>query len=85
MMPEVILMDINLPGISGLTALKILAGDAATAQIPVVAISANAMIRDIERGLEAGFFRYLTKPININEFIETLDLALECASARSVK
>jgi PleD family two-component response regulator len=59
----VILMDINLPGISGLTALKILAGDAATAHIPVVALSANAMPRDIEKGLEAGFFRYLTKPI----------------------
>ncbi len=85
MMPEVILMDINLPGISGITALKILAGDPATAHIPVVAISANAMTRDIERGLDAGFFRYLTKPIKVNEFIETLDLALECAEARSAQ
>ena len=55
-------MDINLPGISGIEALKILREDPATAHIPVVALSANAMPRDIEKGLEAGFFRYLTKP-----------------------
>ena len=60
--PDVILMDINLPGISGIEALKILREDPATAHIPVVALSANAMPRDIEKGLEAGFFRYLTKP-----------------------
>ena len=82
-MPEVILMDIHLPGISGLTALKILAGDPATAHIPVVAISANAMPRDVEKGLEAGFFRYLTKPIKVDEFMDTLDLALESARTRS--
>ena len=77
--PEVILMDINLPGISGVTALRILAADPATAHIPVIAVSANALPRDIERGLEAGFFRYLTKPIKLNEFLDTLDLALACA------
>jgi len=82
-MPEVILMDINLPGINGVVALKILAADPATAHIPVIAISANAMPRDIERGLEAGFFRYLTKPIKVDEFMHTLDLALDCARARS--
>jgi CheY-like chemotaxis protein len=82
-MPEVILMDINLPGINGVAALKILAADAATSHIPVIAISANAMPRDIERGLEAGFFCYLTKPIKVDEFMDTLDLALECARARS--
>ncbi len=78
-MPEIILMDINLPGISGLTALKLLAGDPATAHIPVIALSANAMPHDIEKGLQAGFFRYLTKPIKINEFMATLDLALAAA------
>jgi PAS domain S-box-containing protein len=77
--PEVILMDINLPGISGIQALKILRADPATAHIPVLAISANAMPHDIKRGLEAGFFRYLTKPIKINEFMEALDMALELA------
>ena len=75
--PDVILMDINLPGISGLTALRILAGDAKTAHIPVVALSANAMPHDIEKGLAAGFFRYLTKPIKLGEFLTALDLALE--------
>ncbi|OYZ62094.1 MAG: hybrid sensor histidine kinase/response regulator [Gallionellales bacterium 24-53-125] len=76
-MPEAILMDINLPGISGLQALKILRDDPATSHIPVIAISANAMQLDIEKGLESGFFRYLTKPININEFMHALDMALE--------
>ena len=73
-------MDINLPGISGIEALKILREDPATAHIPVVALSANAMPRDIEKGLQAGFFRYLTKPIKVNEFMETLDVALEFAA-----
>jgi len=75
--PDVILMDVNLPGISGIQALKILLDDPVTAHIPVIAISANAMPRDIDKGLEAGFFRYLTKPIKINEFINTLDDALK--------
>jgi CheY-like chemotaxis protein len=79
--PDVILMDINLPGISGLTALHILSEQAGTAQIPVVALSANAMPRDIEKGLLAGFFRYLTKPIKVGEFMDTLDLALADAQA----
>jgi PAS domain S-box-containing protein len=78
--PDVILMDINLPGISGTEAMLILAADPATAQIPVVALSANAMPRDIAKGLEHGFFRYLTKPIKVAEFLETLDLALTHAS-----
>jgi PAS domain S-box-containing protein len=77
--PDIILMDINLPGINGLTALRILREDAATAHIPVIALSANAMPRDIEKGLAAGFFRYLTKPIKVGEFMDTLDLALELA------
>ncbi|MDP3124651.1 MAG: response regulator, partial [Thiobacillus sp.] len=80
-LPEVILMDINLPGISGTQALKILREDPATAHIPVLALSANAMPRDIEKGLEAGFFRYLTKPIRINEFMQALNMALERAVA----
>jgi PAS domain S-box-containing protein len=77
--PTVILMDINLPGISGVEALKLLREDPATAHIPVVAISANAMARDIQMGLDAGFFRYLTKPIRVNEFMDTLNAALEFA------
>ncbi len=78
-LPDVILMDINLPGISGIQALKILREDPSTAHIPVLALSANAMLRDIEKGLEAGFFRYLTKPIKVNEFISALNEALKAS------
>jgi PAS domain S-box-containing protein len=81
--PDLILMDINLPGISGIRALKILAEDPITAHIPVIALSANAIPRDIEKGLEAGFFRYLTKPIKVDEFMKTLDLALVHAQAQA--
>ena len=80
--PEVILMDINLPGISGIQALKILREDPATAHIPVLAISANAMPHDIKKGLEAGFFRYLTKPIKVNEFMDALDHGAEICGKR---
>ena len=82
-LPDVILMDINLPGISGIKAMRILAEDPTTARTPVVALSATAMPRDIEKGLEAGFFRYLTKPIKVNEFMETLDAALTFAKVES--
>src|SRR6202166_1930239 len=81
--PDVLMLDINLPGISGLKALRILAEDPTTAHIPVVALSANAIPRDIQKGLEAGFFRYLTKPIKVNEFMATLDVALEFAKTQS--
>jgi CheY-like chemotaxis protein len=81
--PDVILMDINLPGISGIEALKILRDDPTTAHIPVVALSANAMPRDIERGLAAGFVSYLTKPIKIDEFLAALDAALGSGHAHA--
>ena len=75
--PDLILMDINLPGISGYDALRILRDDAKTATIPVLALSANAMPSDIAKGLNAGFLRYVTKPIKLDEFMEALDAALE--------
>ncbi|OGA59833.1 MAG: hybrid sensor histidine kinase/response regulator [Betaproteobacteria bacterium RIFCSPLOWO2_12_FULL_65_14] len=78
-LPEVILMDIHLPGISGIDAMKILRAGPATAHIPIIALSANAVPRDIERALEAGFFNYLTKPIKVNEFMDALDAALHFA------
>jgi signal transduction histidine kinase/CheY-like chemotaxis protein len=87
-LPDVILMDIHLPGMSGLDALQVLRGDPLTAHIPVVALSANAGPRDKSKGLEAGFFDYLTKPINVAAFLQSLDLAFadvtghaECDSA----
>ena len=84
-LPEVILLDINLPGISGIQTLSILRADPATAHIPVVALSANALPQDIEKGLAAGFFLYLTKPIKLNEFMEALDAALDYAQTTTAR
>jgi CheY-like chemotaxis protein len=78
----VILMDINLPGLSGIEAMKILHAGAATAHIPIIALSANAVPRDIEKSLEAGFFNYITKPIKVNEFMHALDVALVASRKR---
>ena len=76
-LPDVILMDINLPVVNGIQALKVLAREPATAGIPVIALSANAMPRDIEKGLEVGFFSYLTKPIKVDVFMAAVDAALQ--------
>jgi PAS domain S-box-containing protein len=84
LLPDLILMDINLPDISGVDALRILAKAKKTAHIPIIALSANAIPHDIERGLQAGFFRYLTKPIRVNEFMETLDIALKFAKDNAI-
>ncbi len=75
--PDVILLDINLPGINGIEALKILRADPLTAHIPIIAVSANALPRDIEMCLVLGFFDYLTKPIRLDAFERTVDLALQ--------
>jgi PAS domain S-box-containing protein len=75
-MPDVILMDINLPGISGIDAMTFLRADRLTAHIPIIALSANAVPRDIQKGLDAGFFNYITKPIMVHKFMEALDGAL---------
>ena len=74
--PDVILMDINLPGISGIEAKRILRADARTAHIPVIALTANAMQRDVKQGMATGFFQYLTKPIDLNVLLETINDAL---------
>jgi CheY-like chemotaxis protein len=76
MLPDLILMDINLPGISGLEALEMLQSETITSNIPVIAISANAMLTDTEKGINAGFFKYITKPIKVNELIEAINSAL---------
>jgi len=79
--PDMILMDINLPGISGLETLRRLRLDPSTAATPVMAISANAMPQAIETGLAAGFCCYLTQPIDIRELMESIDQTLEKAEA----
>ncbi len=79
--PDVVVLDINLPGMDGFEVLKRLKADPMTASIPVLALSANAMPRAAEKGLAAGFRRYLTKPIQIPEFLAALDEALETSNA----
>jgi signal transduction histidine kinase/DNA-binding NarL/FixJ family response regulator len=76
-LPDVILMDINLPGISGMDAMRILRADPRTAHIPVLALSANAVPRDIQNALAAGFLDYITKPILVSSFLQALDTALQ--------
>lgn len=75
--PDLILMDINLPGMDGFEALEVLKTDPSTRDIPVVALSANAMAQDIDRGKSAGFEYYLTKPINLQQLMEVLNTLLE--------
>ena len=82
-LPEVILMDINLPDISGIDAMRILRSDPTTHDIPVIAISANAMAHDVEKGRSAGFFDYLTKPIDVPEFMRSMDVALAFSKGTS--
>jgi|ERR1035438_2586722 PAS domain S-box-containing protein len=74
--PDLVIMDINLPGISGLEALVALRGFPETAAIPVIALTAAASERDKQRGREAGFFRYLTKPVKVDELVDALETLL---------
>jgi signal transduction histidine kinase/ActR/RegA family two-component response regulator len=83
--PRVILMDLHLPGMSGDDALKILRDDRRTAHIPVIAITAHAMPRDVAKGLAAGYFRYLTKPLLLDAFAEAIDSALAVASSSQAR
>lgn len=76
LLPDVIVMDINLPGLDGFQALEALKQMSATKDIPVIALSANVMPRDVERGRQAGFFKYLTKPLNIALTRQTISDAL---------
>ncbi|MFZ6742481.1 response regulator [Undibacterium sp. JH2W] len=81
-LPDIILMDINLPGIDGIETRRFLHDDPKTAHIPVIAVTANAMPADLEKGNSAGFFAYVTKPIDIEKFSEVIDLALEFAAKK---
>ena len=74
---DLILMDINLPGMSGVEAMKILKKQQGTKDVPVLAISANAMAVDIDLALSAGFESYITKPINVIELTNKLKEFLE--------
>lgn len=71
--PDAVLMDINLPRMDGYAVLQALRGDPATHHIPVIALSADAMPLDVERGLQAGFQAYLTKPVRFDTLMQALD------------
>lgn len=72
-MPDLVLLDINLPDLDGCAVREILKNDSQTAHIPIVAVSANAMAHDVDAGLKAGFTDYVTKPINVAHFIGVID------------
>jgi CheY-like chemotaxis protein len=81
--PEVIIMDINLPGISGYDALKLLQADNTLAHIPVIALSSDVYPGHFEKGTCAGFFRYLTKPYKIDELMHALEDSLQYSLTNS--
>ena len=75
--PDLVLMDIQLPGMNGIDALKVLRADAATARIPVIAVTASVMQQDRNLITQAGFDGYIGKPLNLKEFLETVKRLLE--------
>lgn len=77
--PDLVLMDIHLPGMNGIDALRVLRGDPATAAIPVIAVTASVMQDDRRMIMEAGFNAYVGKPINLREFLEAVRVALKPA------
>ena len=74
--PHLVLLDINLPDADGWTALKSLRGLQDMSSVPVIAVTANAMPDDIERGRQAGFSEYLVKPLNVDRFLNTIETHL---------
>jgi CheY-like chemotaxis protein len=74
--PAVVIMDINLPGLSGLDALRALRNAPETKKIPVIALTAAASERDKRQGIRAGFHRYLTKPVKVEELVTALESLL---------
>ncbi len=82
--PDLVLMDIQLPGINGIDALKVLRADPATAAIPVIAVTASVMQQDRNQITEAGFDGYIGKPLNLKEFLESVrDVAKSLARGKS--
>ena len=75
--PDLVLMDIHLPGMNGMEALARLRADAATKAIPVLAFTASVMPQDRREIMSAGFDGFLSKPVNLKEFLETIAAALK--------
>lgn len=83
--PDAILMDINMPSMSGLAVLEVLLGDPKTAGIPVVALSSDAYPKQIEKGIVAGFFCYMTKPFMIDELEAAVAAAIAHSTAKKLR
>ena len=79
--PDLVLMDIQLPGMSGIDALKALRADAATAGIPVVAITASVMQQDRQEIMKAGFDGFIEKPVNLKNLLDTVQQAMKAKNA----
>jgi CheY-like chemotaxis protein len=80
-LPDLIFMDMNLPGMDGLKALQLLRANPAIQHIPVIALSANAMPNFVDKAIEAGCIRYLTKPIKLAEFMDALEAGFQAAQS----
>ena len=78
--PNLILLDINLPGMDGYAVLEELQKNIVLREIPVIAVSADAMVNDLEKGIAAGFSDYIPKPINILKLINTIDTFMNKSS-----
>jgi two-component system, cell cycle response regulator DivK len=74
--PRLVLMDIQLPGIDGIEALRRIRADETTRAIPVIAVTASAMDRDRQKIMAAGFDGYQSKPLNVKEFVAAVEAAL---------
>tara|TARA_R110002074_G_scaffold228259_2_gene399808 strand:- start:3385 stop:6213 length:2829 start_codon:yes stop_codon:yes gene_type:complete len=84
-LPDVIVTDIDMPGISGFDVLQSLRENPVTAHIPIIALSAKAIPKEVELGLQAGFFCYLTKPIKLGEFMKSQIWALKYVDEQANK
>ena len=79
--PDLVLMDIQLPGMNGMEALKVLRSNPATEKVPVVAITASVMTQDRKQIMDTGFDGFIEKPINLKEFLAAVQAALKPAGS----
>ncbi len=74
--PDLVLMDIQLPGMNGMEALKVLRAEPSTANVPVVAITASVMTQDRQQIMDTGFDGFIEKPINLRDFLATVNASI---------
>lgn len=83
--PDIIVLDLNLPGMNGTEVLRQLKAHPSSWNTPVIALTAAAMPNDVKRGLAAGFYRYITKPLDVNAFLAAVSDALAARQAGGVQ